>query len=213
MLMPKDRGSSGRRGFFREALGRAISPLADLVEGRIPGEPAPTSRAAGQRKPRPPSAPTTANLLRPPGALPEEAFLDTCSRCYKCVEVCPVQAIKPRPGPAPDEEMPVIEPDLAACVLCAGVLCTHACPTGALQPLESVYDVAMGVAEVYDGVCVRSDGQDCTICVDKCPIAEIAIRINDEGPPEVLAGCTGCGVCQLYCPTEPKAIVVKQVEA
>ncbi|MCH2582455.1 MAG: hypothetical protein MK133_14805, partial [Planctomycetes bacterium] len=40
---------------------------------------------------------------------------------------------------------------------------------------------------------------------------ESAITISYfGGPVEVLdPGCTGCGVCEMYCPTEPKAIVVK----
>ena len=64
-------------------------------------------------------------------------------------------------------------------------------------------------AEVYGGLCVRRRGDGGTECVDKCPVADVAIRFNDEGPPEVLSGCVGCGMCQLYCPTTPKAIVVQ----
>ena len=58
-------------------------------------------------------------------------------------------------------------------------------------------------------MCVRSHGESCTRCVDMCPMGSDAIRFDDNGPPTVLAdGCVGCGVCQLYCPTTPKAIVV-----
>ena len=90
-----------------------------------------------------------------------------------------------------------------------------ACPTGALQ-LVPATDIDMGVAEVDVQICVRSEGEDCQICVDKCPIGPRAIDIlrgdpsESEGDVKVYTdGCTGCGVCQMYCPTEPRAIVVR----
>jgi len=95
----------------------------------------------------------------------------------------------------------------------------------------------MGVAEVYASLCVRTSGEACTKCVDLCPLGPAAIRFDDErarpnlpepqasacatspdsepkadnlNPPTIVHdGCVGCGVCQLYCPTTPKAIVVR----
>jgi ferredoxin len=127
------------------------------------------------------------------------------------VEVCPAIAIF-----ALDDKYgepagtPAIDPDRAACLLCEGLKCTHACPSGALLPVRDETAVRMGLAEVYDTLCVRSRGETCTTCEDRCPIGDTAIRIDGGGPPEVLAGgCVGCGVCQLYCPTSPKAVVVR----
>jgi len=34
-------------------------------------------------------------LIRPPGSLPEESFLDLCQRCGLCMKVCPTNAINP----------------------------------------------------------------------------------------------------------------------
>jgi ferredoxin-type protein NapG len=97
--------------------------------------------------------------------------------------------------------------------MCDDLSCTKDCPSGALQPV-SAENVDMGIAEVDPELCVRRQGEDCQICVDKCPVGPLAIDIPDlGGEVEVkVDGCTGCGVCQMYCPTDPRAIVVRPRE-
>jgi ferredoxin-type protein NapG len=183
---------SSRRRFFRDAVGKAIKPLAEFLEQRV-----------GTLKP--------VVRLRPPGAVPETRFLEVCHRCGSCADTCPVHAIillgvegKEASG------TPIVDPDLAACIVCEGLRCTHVCPSGALRPLDDPRAIRMGVAEVYAPLCLRSRGETCTRCVDECPVGEDAIRCNNDGAPEVrLPACVGCGVCQLHCPTSPKAVVVK----
>lgn len=138
-------------------------------------------------------------------------FNELCQRCGKCVQACPVQAIAPlSEGDLQRRGTPVIDADVVACVVCDGLHCTHVCPSGAILPVSSPHEIRMGVAEVYATLCVRSGGDGCRTCVDRCPLGAAAIQLVDEGPPEVLSpGCVGCGVCQLYCPTSPKAIVVQ----
>jgi ferredoxin-type protein NapG len=182
----------GRRRFFLDAVGRMVSPLADFLERQVEAR-------------KPPAR------LRPPGALEEFEFLRTCYRCGSCVETCPVGAIiRLGDGEGEASRTPVIDPDLGACVVCEGLQCTHTCPSGALRPLSDPSEIAIGTAVVYAPVCVRSAGEECTECVAQCPIGESAIRFIDTGPPDVRKdGCVGCGVCQLHCPTRPKAIVVQ----
>jgi len=185
-------GQSERRKFFREVLLRAVKPVGDFLERRI-------GRFGGPAH------------LRPPGAVAEDRFSDTCRRCGACVEACPAEAIfslGDSHGHAAGT--PVIDPDGAACVVCDGLKCTHVCPSGALLPLYDAHLIHMGLAEVYEPLCVRTRGEECELCVARCPLGAEAIRFDDEGPPVVVeAGCVGCGVCQLACPTTPKAIVVK----
>ncbi|MEO5367357.1 MAG: 4Fe-4S dicluster domain-containing protein [Magnetococcus sp. WYHC-3] len=55
----------------------------------------------------------------------------------------------------------------------------------------------------------------CDLCVLECPIPG-AIRMAEHTladgrkvrEPVVLAACTGCGVCEMLCPTQPASIVV-----
>lgn len=183
-----------------------LRPVADLIETRIPPP-------AKSRPPEPPRLPLT--ILRPPGSLPETEFMETCQRCGNCAAACPVQAIKPlRVRTDARKGTPYIDPNVAACVACQEVACTHVCPSGALRPIANPTDIRMGLA-VFDAAhCTRPTGDSCTICITTCPIGPAAIRLDEAGLVSVLAaGCTGCGVCQLYCPTSPKAIVVRPSES
>ncbi len=188
----------GRRQFLTESIRRTIAPIVDFVESRTDKLRAKTDHEFS-------------HWLRPPGALEEAHFAEVCKRCGSCVEVCPADAIFALGESAGlSAGTPMIDPDRIACVVCDGLQCTHVCPSGALSALVDAAQIRMGLAQVYAPVCVRSSQENCTICVDRCPIGESALFFSDDGPPTVVnTGCVGCGICQQYCPTTPKAIVVK----
>lgn len=181
-----------RRSMFRLGLRRLMEPVAEYIQERLEI-----------------SLPVIREVLRPPGAVDEKKFLDTCYRCGNCVDVCPAKAIRTLTSEDVNRSgTPYIDPDLAACVVCDELACMKACPSGALQLVSNPARIRMGLAVVDPARCVRSRGENCTLCLDKCPLAEEAIQLTD-GAVEVLAsGCVGCGSCQFYCPTTPKAIVV-----
>jgi F-type H+-transporting ATPase subunit delta len=78
-LMPSDDSSRiDRRGFFSRGFQRAVQEAVEAFAGRV---------APGRH-------------VRPPGALPEPAFLGACTRCGACTDACPVQAIRPLPQSA-----------------------------------------------------------------------------------------------------------------
>ncbi|MFQ5461384.1 MAG: 4Fe-4S dicluster domain-containing protein [Phycisphaerae bacterium] len=192
MMSETSKNAGDRRSFFRAAAAKMLGPVSDFIEERTAPEYRPI-------------------YLRPPGAIDEAAFLQTCRQGGACVQACPANAIfslAEQSGVA--RGTPVIDPDAAACVVCTDLACTHACPSGALLPIDRPRDIRMGVAEVYAPLCLRQKNEACTICVEQCPLGESAILFTDDGPPHVLAeGCVGCGVCQFYCPTSPKAITVR----
>ena len=145
--------------------------------------------------------------LRPPGALPEQQFRQTCSQCGDCVQVCPARCIRIEPD-GRGGGFPFIDVDTMPCVLCDGLLCMHKCPTGALSPVP-LEQIDMGTAVWHEETCARTRHEECTYCVDQCPVGEEAIRVVESRIEVRQDGCVGCGVCEHYCPTVPKSIRVK----
>jgi ferredoxin-type protein NapG len=89
-------------------------------------------------------------LLRPPGALAEDVFLASCIKCGQCLQVCPPQVIK-LAGISQGFGIgtPYIIPRQGACILCSGLPCVLACPTGALaHELSLGKDAEMGLAVI-----------------------------------------------------------------
>lgn len=144
--------------------------------------------------------------LRPPGALPEADFLALCVRCGKCAQVCPRQAIHLQQG------APVITPRAEACDLCR--ICPDVCPTGALTLLPN-QPVQMGSAQIDQNRCLAWTGTLCRSCFAVCPVQGQAITIElDERAavwrPVVHADqCTGCGLCEHVCASDPAAITIR----
>ena len=110
-----------RRGFFATSLSRLLRPLAEAIEERLPVE-----------------LPVVRTHLRPPGAIEEKAFLETCYRCGSCVDACPVGAIIQKKGGEEDETngTPVLAANVRACVVCDKLACMNACPSGALKLVD-----------------------------------------------------------------------------
>jgi MauM/NapG family ferredoxin protein len=204
------RRRASRRGFLAAAIGGAAAALG--------------LRAAD-----------AAELLRPPGSVPEPAFLDLCVRCGQCLQVCPGPVLQPAGWGAPAEALwtPVAVLTHAGCHQDCN-FCTQVCPTGAIRPLsiEEKRKTSMGLAVIDQSTCLPHAGvQDCRLCVDECDAAGYGaielrtIRLPMENVPEgvftdeelELMGridapfvdpdaCVGCGLCEYRC----HAAVVKQ---
>lgn len=152
-------------------------------------------------------------FLRPPGALPEEAFLDACIGCGQCANVCPNKCISLRGLEAGLEHLitPVISARAKGCILC--MACTQVCPTEALQKIEpsdeGMHQVKMGVAVVSFDVCYSYAGRTCGVCYRACPLPGEAMRLGLMETPIIDPDyCTGCGLCEQSCVHMPQAIRV-----
>lgn len=149
-----------------------------------------------------------AHWIRPPGARIEEEFLNTCSRCGNCVHACPVEAIHLDHSGALGKGAPFIDPDTSACVMCEGLQCVNHCPSGALLPITAE-QVDIGTAVWNEITCLRTAvGEQCTMCVDHCPVGPRAIEVLENRIVVHESGCTGCGSCQHHCPTSPRSITI-----
>lgn len=160
-----------------------------------------------------------AEVLRPPGALPDLAFDATCIRCGLCVEDCPYDILKLASwaDPAP-QGTPFFVARQDPCRMCDDIPCVKACPTGALDPmLTDIRKADMGVAVLVDHeTCLNYKGMTCSICVRVCPIRGEAIDVKpveSDGkrlqiPTVDTDKCTGCGTCEKHCVLSEAAIRV-----
>ena len=165
--------------------------------------------------PTPPAPARPAFRLRPPGALlPESEFLSRCTGCGDCAPACHQHSIVMREE-SPGRLLPSIDPRSRPCFLCDEPPCVEACGDGALLAVldgRNVRGLAirLGLAEVDAHRCLTARGESaCRICVDACPLPEIAIRIAASGPLVDAETCTGCGLCVPRCPTEPASITIR----
>lgn len=231
MSDPSPDQHQGRRGFFSQAMREILTPLSGVIENKInpvlealetipdrAGAGSMPLGAADQPHVRPPGmddlplpildAPVVDRYLRPPGALPAGEFESVCSRCHKCVDVCPPRAIKIDPAGVLAEGAPYIVPAQMPCTVCDTLACMHHCPTGALKPLDRLA-IRMGTARVNHPQCLRSAGDPCQLCVEACPIPQAIFIGTGTGQVRIRQHvCIGCGICEQVCPTAPAAITV-----
>jgi NapH/MauN family ferredoxin-type protein len=145
-------------------------------------------------------------LLRPPGAVKEEIFLERCIRCLKCIKICPTQTLTTCEFSDGISLIytPKLVPELGGCELC--MLCNKICPSGALIPITPD-KVKIGTAIIERERCLAwSKNKLCLICMEVCPVG--AISSFKIYPLVNKDKCVGCGVCEKNCPAEKKAIFV-----
>jgi ferredoxin-type protein NapG len=144
-------------------------------------------------------------ILRPPGAVEEEAFLAGCTRCNACIEACPHDAILHAPLRFRRAAgTPMIDPIQQPCWMCDGFPCIPSC-----EPRVLRFDLPkkMGLARIDTFSCLPYQGRPCSACVDACPVPA-AIELVCDKPKIVEAACTGCGVCQFVCPAPDNAVLL-----
>lgn len=153
-----------------------------------------------------------ARFLRPPGAMAPGEFESICSRCGNCVEACPAEAIMLDQNSHTAGGFPYILPLNQPCVVCSELACMKSCPTGALKLVDKL-SIRMGTARVRHEKCLRDRGENCTLCIDVCPIEKDGQRAvfasTESGRIRVRKNiCIGCGLCESRCPTNPAAIEI-----
>lgn len=134
-------------------------------------------------------------LIRPPGSLPEDRFLDRCIKCGQCMRACPTNIIQPAALEAGAEGVwtPVLNFRIgtSGCQLKC-VTCGNVCPTAAIRPIsldeklgrnafEADGPIRMGTAFVDHGRCLPwAMDIPCIVCQENCPVSPKAIFVREQ---------------------------------
>ncbi len=158
-------------------------------------------------------------LIRPPGAVPEEEFLDLCIRCGECMKVCLTNGLQPTFLEAGLAGLwsPRLYPRIGYCEY-ACTLCGQVCPTGAIRRLTPAEKkkVRIGLASFDTSRCLPYAYQKtCIVCEEHCPTSpkaiwfeEVEVAIQGGGrrrvkqPRVSIDLCIGCGICETKCPVQ-----------
>jgi polyferredoxin len=158
-------------------------------------------------------------LIRPPGSLPEESFLELCHRCGLCMKVCPTNVINPTLAEAGMAGFwtPHLIMTQGYCEYTC-TLCGSVCPPGAIREMgvkEKINQpVKIGSAYLDRGRCLPWSGNaPCIVCQEVCPTSPKAIYVKKDMvtapagkklevqlPYVDLQKCIGCGICENKCP-------------
>jgi ferredoxin len=139
-------------------------------------------------------------------------FKSQCTGCMICAERCPSGII------FPDSDfsfgspiIPVLDYRKNYC-LEECVLCSHSCPTGALQKVlpSEKKSIRMANLELNLAKCrIVDEGLECSLCADICPLdaVEMTLDKNHKFRLPVLKQdlCNGCGKCMARCPVSDRA--------
>jgi polyferredoxin len=161
----------------------------------------------------------TGNVIRPPAALKEGAFLNRCVRCGNCMKVCITNGLQPAflESGAAGIWTPRLVPEIGYCEYDC-TLCGTVCPTGAIPTLDigKKRAVKLGTARVDRAKCIAwARNAECIVCEKCCPIPEKAVKLTQEKAQDrtILKPyvnrrlCVGCGVCQKVCPARPERAI------
>ncbi len=160
-------------------------------------------------------------VVRPPGSVPEDKFLQLCVRCGECIKVCPNNVLQPAGLKHGFNGLwtPRVVADWSGCEPSCNN-CGQVCPTGAIRalPLEEKRAARIGLAQVDRQICLPHAGrEECQLCFDECWTAgyeaiefvRVGSEVNEKGEPVEGSGylapvvredrCVGCGLCQMRC--------------
>jgi len=181
----------------------------------------------------------SADLIRPPGSVEEDEFLERCIKCDQCINVCPTNVLQPATwaeGGLESLWTPVMNFDIAHCQLKC-TMCSEVCPTGAIRRITADEKlgkgefaeqgpVVLGTAFFDKGRCLPHAMEiPCVVCEEVCPTSPKAIQTKDEEVKNVFGEvvllnkpfmvpdlCIGCGICQAECPVrDDRAVYVTAV--
>ena len=151
------------------------------------------------------------SFLRPPGALPESAFLKTCIHCGQCAAACPYGSVRMLETFGPERHTPEIRPSGSPRALVSMSCCTTAEET-AIEPMVSLSESVPAtpvLTVIFKDRCLNwiESGTMCMTCYDRCPLRGEGMVLDMGYVPAVGESCVGCGMCEYVCPKNAVAVV------
>jgi len=143
-------------------------------------------------------------VLRPPWAIDEYDFVETCRSCHRCISACEQSILK-----SDAQQRPIIDFSKDECTFCER--CVLACESGALNNAAKTEPWGLR-ANISDG-CLTRKNVVCLSCGEACENEAITFTfaINATAAPQVKVDqCNGCGACVSICPTNAIQISYQQ---
>ena len=140
-----------------------------------------------------------ANVLRLPWVISKQVFIDQCTQCNHCVDICETDII------VKDEQgYPRVDFSLGECTFCQK--CHQSCEQPLfIEHIENQKPWPISI-EISDN-CLAKNNIFCQSCRDECEANAINFSYLVNGEPSVipqptidLDKCTQCGACVSSCP-------------
>ena len=144
--------------------------------------------------------------IRPPWTIPESEFLEACTGCGHCVDVCPEKILNKGAG-----GFPSVDFKHAGCTFCRA--CVEICEQPVFISPES--NQPWSFTASVKSSCLTFQGIECRSCQDVCEPGAIAFKPRVGGPavPKINPSqCTGCGTCLSSCPNDSISFINQSPE-
>lgn len=131
--------------------------------------------------------------VRPPWAVANHDFIESCTRCGDCIQVCESKILIKGDGGFPEVDF-----DKGECTFC------QKCAVVCEQPIfRELSQPAWAHKIEITAQCLTEHKIECRSCQDSCPMSAIRFRLQLGGVAKPVVNsdsCNGCGACIAACP-------------